>query len=511
MKRIFLIGWLGFGLIDGQAEEVLSNIHPHPQERLDRSLATRDALAPGFSPLPEARTQSAAIAIVANDISVPPQTPPLPTGEPAGVRAKADSPDLLPTNLVVVTPELVNRLAEEMREKNPALQAVRARTHAATAGVAAVRTWEDPMLMLGGMAADEEMRDQNGDIIYGVEQKLPLFGRPGLARKVAQAESDVAASKENAEFQVRRVELSVALFRTALANRTVLIGEQDLQWLDALVAAAEARYRSGTASLVEWTQAQNERSRRAAQLQTDRDQLTQQHVVLNRRLGRSLLQRWPTLDLPDAAEPVRFSPALLNFATKYEPRLHTMREEARAARAMADLTRRERLPEVSAGLVARNYSGNGEFRQGELVVRLSLPWFNKGKYRSATQRDEARAKAAELDAVDYATELREEVHGLTVKIEAARREALVYREEIIPRSETAIESARAAWETGRGMFRDVLEARRMLIEARLMQARAVTEQYEMLSDLVLCCGLGDLEALKMLEDKLKAEPEESKP
>ena len=180
-----------------------------------------------------------------------------------------------------------------------------------------------------------------------------------------------------------------------------------------------------------------------------------------------------------------------------------MREEARAARAMADLTRRERLPEVSAGVVARNYSGNGEFRQGELVVRLSLPWFNQGKYRSATRRDEARAKAAELDAVDYAAELREEVHGLTVKIEAARREALVYRDEIIPRSETAIESARAAWESGRGMFRDVLEARRMLIEARLMHARAVTEQYEMLSDLVLCCGLGDLEALKMLEDKLK--------
>jgi outer membrane protein TolC len=319
----------------------------------------------------------------------------------------------------------------------------------------------------------------------------------------------VAVSKENAEFQVRRVELSVALFRTALANRAVLIGEQDLRWLDTLVAAAEARYRSGTASLVEWTQAQNERSKRAAQLQTDLSQLTQQHVVLNRRLGRSLLQRWPTLELPDAAETVRFSLALLNFATKYEPRLHTMREEARAARAMADLTHRERLPEVSAGLVARNYSGNGQFRQGELVLRVSLPWFNRDKYGSATRRDEARAKAAELDAVDYAAELREEVHGLTVKIEAARREALVYRDEIIPRSETAIESARGAWESGRGMFRDVLEARRMLIEARLMHARAVAEQYEMLSDLVLCCGLGDLEALKMLEDKLKTEPEET--
>jgi outer membrane protein TolC len=178
---------------------------------------------------------------------------------------------------------------------------------------------------------------------------------------------------------------------------------------------------------------------------------------------------------------------------------------------MAELTRRERLPEVSAGVVARNYTGNGEFRQGEVVLRLSLPWFNNGSYRSATRRDEARAKAAELEAVDYAAGLREEVHGLTVKIDAARREALVYRDEIIPRSETAMQSARTAWESGRGMFRDVLEARRMLIDARLMNARAVAEQYEMLSDLVLCCGLGDLEALKMLEDKLKADPGATQP
>ena len=44
----------------------------------------------------------------------------------------------------------------------------------------------------------------------------------------------------------------------------------------------------------------------------------------------------------------------------------------------------------------------------------------------------------------------------------------------------------------------MLEARRMLLEARVMRARATGEQYQMLSELVLCCGIGDLEALKML-------------
>jgi hypothetical protein len=47
----------------------------------------------------------------------------------------------------------------------------------------------------------------------------------------------------------------------------------------------------------------------------------------------------------------------------------------------------------------------------------------------------------------------------------------------------------------------------MLLEGRLMFVRAVSEQYQMLSELVLCCGLGDLNALSMIG----AEPETTSP
>ena len=127
-----------------------------------------------------------------------------------------------------------------------------------------------------------------------------------------------------------------------------------------------------------------------------------------------------------------------------------------------------------------------------------LRWVNAGKYRSEVRRDEAKLKAAELDLVDYELSVREEVHQLTVKIDAARREAVLYRDQIIPRSQSALDSARSGWEANRSTFRDVLDARRMLLEGRLMQARAISEQYQMLSELVLCCGLGDLEALSMI-------------
>ena len=48
---------------------------------------------------------------------------------------------------------------------------------------AAVRTWENPTAKFGVMGADREKRADDGDLVYGVKQKLPLFGKPQAARK----------------------------------------------------------------------------------------------------------------------------------------------------------------------------------------------------------------------------------------------------------------------------------------------------------------------------------------
>jgi hypothetical protein len=41
-----------------------------------------------------------------------------------------------------------------------------------------------------------------------------------------------------------------------------------------------------------------------------------------------------------------------------------------------------------------------------------------------------------------------------------------------------------------------------------MEARAVAEQYSMMAELTLCCGLGNLSALEMLGAGLKPEEHE---
>ncbi len=409
------------------------------------------------------------------------------------VGAQTNSPARL-----TLTPTLINQLAEELRTNHPALLAASSRTRAAEFNAAGVRIWDDPMLIMGTQVADTAMKADEGNLIYGVSQKFPLFGKSQALRRAAQAEALVERAGAAYTFQTLRRDLALALFQTALAQRVVEIGELDRAWLETILSSVEARYRAGQVALTYLVQAQNELSRRTNQLTTDTYRLTNDRQNLNRLLNRPPDLAWPALELPAIAEAVAFTPDLLRLSVAYEPKAQMLRQQVHAAEAMTEASRKARYPEVGLDFEGRNYSGNGDFRQAMILFNITFPLGNAAKYRRNIWRDEERARAARYEVADQELSVRQEVHTLTVNIDAARREAVLNRDEIIPRSERAQASAQVDWEANRIAFRDLLDARRMLLEARLMYAQALAEQWAKLSDLVLCCGLGDLEALRMI-------------
>src|SRR6185436_474002 len=92
---------------------------------------------------------------------------------------------------------------------------------------------------------------EEGDLVYGFDQKLPLFGKAQAARRVAEAEAGSEVARLAYQFQILRRDLTKALFKAALADRAVEIAAYDLAWLDTMAAATEEHYRAGTASQVE--------------------------------------------------------------------------------------------------------------------------------------------------------------------------------------------------------------------------------------------------------------------
>jgi outer membrane protein TolC len=398
---------------------------------------------------------------------------------------------------VEITPGLVDSLMAEGQANSPALQAAGARTEAADSAVAAVRTWEDPTASFGLWAPSSRgfESSQEGNLIYGLDQKLPLYGRPDLMRKVAVA--DASRERFAAEFETQRLrrEIQLALDGLAVADREAEIAEQDLGWLDTTLDAVDHRYRVGQASQVDWLKIQTARAMATDDVKTKELERDHSAFALNRLLNRALHAYWPRVSLPAVHPQVYYTEALVDAALAAEPELKVMHQDSVSAQAAADLTRKQRLPDVSLGVEARQYSGDGGFREGTATVSFSVPWLNRSRYGADWRRDQERKRASDLAAEDYALSVREELHHHIVDLDAARRQVVLYQEQLIPLTEQTLSSSQAAWEHNLGAFQDILDAHRMLLADNLALARALADQDRMLAELQYLTGIRDPSAL----------------
>jgi outer membrane protein TolC len=410
------------------------------------------------------------------------------------IRAEAQS------GSVAIGSEFINRLLDEAREKNPGLKASDSRTKAAEGQVRSVRTWEDPMASFGGSVYSDKgfSPAEEGDLAYGIEQKLPLWGKPKAARTAAKSQAEVKRAEGALREGELRRDITQALLETALSEAELRIGEQDLSFLEAIQAATQSKYRAGEASAADTLQIENELSKRKDALRTGRSRLAHGRFALNRLLNREAASAWPSLKLPPIALDVPLSQRLLNLALQNEPKLKVLEEEIKAARAGVEVVRKSRLPDISLGVEGRQYSGDGGFRSGMFTVRFPVPWVNRDKYQSDFVREKELETAAISEREEEALKVQEELHHLSVDIEASRREALLYRDEISVRSSQALKSRLSEWETGKGAFRDVLDARRSLFESDLVAARATAEEHRLLAQMLLWTGLKTLEDLTPL-------------
>jgi outer membrane protein TolC len=396
------------------------------------------------------------------------------------------------TNTVSVSPALLAELFDEARTNNAGLRVAEARVIASQRAIETVRSWEDPRVNLGGLIGPaRRMPSQDGDLTYGIEQMLPLWDRPRLNRAILVAGSQTEATEAALrETQVRR-EVTRSLLRLALIHRTTGFLTNDLAWLETLIGLQEERFRAGFGSHTDLLQLQNEKSRRADAVRTEQSRARTEQAAVNRLLGRPLEAPWPAVELPFLAPPVVHSTALADYAATNEPRLKVLRQTKAQAEAVTRLTETLRRPDVSFGIQGRQYSGDGGLREGMFSVSLNLPWWNAPKYRADLRRDEAKVRAIEAEMADYELSVREEILRLTLATDTAHREAVLYRDEILQRTQQAMASHQAMWEGNRGLLRDVLDARRAYLEGQLMRDRAIVEQHLAFADLAALCDLPD--------------------
>lgn len=366
----------------------------------------------------------------------------------------------------------LDRLRAEVRTNHPTVAAAQARVQAAQAETGAVRLWEDPMVGLAGMAADRDMRRDDGDIMFSAEQALPrrkLYAarkaRAAAERSVMQAEAQTAAI--NLETMVAQTAIELAL-----ADEVVAIGTNQVRWLESMAANAVERLKDPMGNASEPLRVESELAQERQKVDASGRQRVRLERQLNILLGRRLDEPWPVLRLPDsAAQTPRLADELQRLFGA-NPMLVAQFRTADAARADIEVARRERSPRFSVGVESRVYSG-GDFRETTVGAKMTLPWFNQGVYRANVDRARQQQFAVEREVEALERRLRSAAVAAHTDAENAAHQATTFSEQVIPRTEKAAEATQNAWVGSKATLFEVIDARRALLNAHLEQRRLV--------------------------------------
>ncbi len=392
----------------------------------------------------------------------------------------------------VVDAPLVSRLAAEMRTQHPALRALSAKVDAARLAADGTRRWADPTATAGGAAYRQPgMARDNGDLYYGVQQSLPILGKEKAARAVAGSEAMAASIRLETRYVELRRDLALALIAAAHERDALVFAREDLLWLEARDATARARLSSGRESLAQLLRLENERARLRVDLANDEARLADAEASVRRSLGRTNEASPGEFTLPPVGSEIPADEKLVQRAEAADPMVRTVHAQGRIADARLVATHRSARPDIAFGVQAYQYTGDGGIAQGMFGITVNLPWFNRANYRRDLRRDEARVLANRLEEADATSEARRSVHRIVADLAAARRIAVLYRDDILPRTKTTLAALEAAWTPGGSDLRDLLETRRQRVEANRLAVRATADYWNAIHELLLVCGTED--------------------
>lgn len=379
-------------------------------------------------------------------------------------------------------PAYLESLRNAVRTNHPTATAARQRVQAAKASIRSVRLWDDPMVGLGLMAAEREMRQDDGDLMFMVEQVLP---RPSLyAARKTKARSEYSMAQAEARSAVLNLETlaTQSALELALLDEMIAIQTNQVDWISQITVNAREKLNDPAASASEPLRIESELAQERLKLDAALRTRLRFSQQLNILLGRPPAETWPPLRLPESADLTPFVAGDLNRILESNPMLQGLLSAADAARAELEVARRERKPIFSVGAGSSLYSG-GDFRQATVTAKMSLPLFNRSVYRANIERAQHQQQSAELEIDALQRKLQGEAISAQTEAENSAQQAVTFTREVIPRAQQAAQSIQNAWVLSKATLLEVLEARRALLNAQLEQRRAVASQLAALETL----------------------------
>jgi len=365
------------------------------------------------------------------------------------------------------------------RAANPAVQASRLRAEAEQERVSPAGALPDPVLELGlvnrpldGFGTEEPMTMN----VIGLKQAFPWPGNQGFSEQGREHEAR-AARLDAAEVEAQVVARTRAVHaRLGYLDRAIAITSDTRDMLRDFLEVAEARYATGSGLQQDILQAQVAVGRATADIAAMEQQRIATAARLNALMGRPASEPIRAVDVPEpAGEPLPLD-SLMVLAQAGRPALAAAQERALAAESRYRAAGRAAYPDFEFRVA---YGQRPEYTDmGSIALGISLPIWGGSKDRpleraAAADRAEQDARALELHYETWAR-----LGELRAADERARTLEEIYRVQILPQAEAAVESAFAAYQVGAVDYATLLDARLTVNRYEIDRVRLAAERLQ---------------------------------
>jgi len=350
---------------------------------------------------------------------------------------------------------------QELKEKNPQIQAARYRFEAATKRPSQVGTLPDPKLSISNFGVGRVVSELNrSDFAYrgiGISQEIPFPGKLALASEQAKKEADSEREMYSAMLQEATSRLKVAYFEWASIAKQIEITRRSRDLLQRFEEIARNRYSVGKGIQQEVLKAQVELSSLAQEL----EMLDQKRGAVEAQI-QYLLGRDAEAPLGQPAE-LKLSAldvdlqSLLSAAEKNSPRVRAQEFLIDSRAVGVERSRKDYRPDFGISVQWQHTGSNfPDYYMAAAEVKLPLYFWKKQRFGS----EEAQSKLQE--AKETFRSIRQESAYLVkeqfLAAKSSERLLDLYKSGTIPQATLALDSTTTAYEVGKVDFLTLLNS-----------------------------------------------------
>lgn len=351
----------------------------------------------------------------------------------------------------------------------PILSGLEAQERAARETAVAARQLPDPQLIAGiqdvpvnTSDAWSLRRDSDTQIQAGLMQEFPQGEKRRLRGELSEREADRLRAEHHLAWRTVRRDASRAWLEVWKYDQTLRLSRASLRTAEMQTQAVEIALRTGSATQAEYLTARQEADRLRDAVAAGEQSLAHARNGLFRWIGEDAYRPVASeLPVMSALPPLE----IVLERVRRHPHLAGAAAQVAAAQTNAELATAEYKPDWR---VEVGYGYRPAFSEmAMLQVGIDLPVFTRNRQDRTVSAAKAQQDAAAAAADDASRHLLAEARLNHQDWERLLLRLKAYDDGLLPQSQHRITAALMGWRSGRGMLRDVLEARRGALELQM--------------------------------------------